>query len=162
MVFLTKIDIYCKFCYTNYVFREFLKASHKCKYLWGGNFIMKRTMSFILAILLCMTLYVPAFAEDVSILKNLNVSFLEKYSVKVTPAKGTNLKFVGNARDNIVTLKVYKNGGWWASTTITLPEDGAAKTYDLITNCNGEEYELVFSTGGIGTVIGYICQTEVI
>ena len=142
----------------------------------------KRIMSLVLALLLCMSLAVPAFAVeedfevqgeanakalpapdarpmDVKTLRELNVNFLESYTVKVTPAKGTNLKFIGTVHDDDVTLKVYKNGGWWASTTITLQQDAPVATYNLINGCNGEEYTLIFTAGG-ATVLGGIYQTD--
>lgn len=142
----------------------------------------KRITSLVLALLLCMSFAVPVFAAEVGseaqeevhaaampapdarpmevkTLKELNVNFAGSHTVKVTPAKGTNLKFIGTAHDNDVTLKVYKNGGWWASTTVTLKEDAAVATYNLITNCNGEEYTLIF-TSPVATVLGGIYQTD--
>ncbi len=142
----------------------------------------KRIMSLVLALLLCMSLSVPVFAMeagpevqveanakalpapdarpmDVKTLRELNVNFFDGYSVKVTPAKGTNLKFIGTAHLNDVKLEVYKNGGWWPSTTITLKKDAAVATYNLITGCNGEEYTLIF-TAAVGTVLGGIYQTD--
>ena len=143
----------------------------------------KRITSLVLALLLCMSLAVPVFAVeavpkvqgkakvvampvpdarpmDVKTLRELNANFVESYTVKVTPAKGTNLKFIGTAHFNDVTLKVYKNGGWWASTTITLNQDATVATYNLITNCNGEEYTLIFTTIGTATVLGGLYQTD--
>ncbi len=143
----------------------------------------KRITSVVLALLLCMSLCIPAFAVDttpevrgdvqvesatmpsvqpqtVTTLRTLNVDFVSGYTVKVTPTKGTNLKFVGRALESNVTLEVYKNGGWWPSKTVTLNKSDDAKSYDLITNCNGEPYELIFSAGGSATIIGYVCQTE--
>ena len=142
----------------------------------------RRITSLALVLLLCMSLAVPAFAvesapevqgevhaaampipdarpNEVKTLKEMNVDFIDSHTVKVTPAKGTNLKFIGTVHDSDVTLKVYKNGGWWASTTITLKEDAAVATYNLITNCNGEEYTLIFTAQG-ATILGGLYQTD--
>lgn len=142
----------------------------------------RRITSLALVLLLCMSLAVPAFAVesapevqgevhaaampipdarpmDVKTLRELNEDFVDGFSVKVTPAKGTNLKFIGTVHDSDVKLEVYKNGGWWPSTTITLKQDAAVATYSLINNCNGEEYTLVF-TAQVGTVLGGLYQTD--
>jgi len=54
------------------------------------------------------------------------------------------------------TLKVTKNGGWWASTTITIPCDGTTHQYVLIENCNGEPYELDFYQPVEGTLTAIV------
>lgn len=75
----------------------------------------------------------------------------------VTPAKGETLKIaVSLTGSSSCTLKVTKNGGWWASTTITIPCDGTTHQYVLIENCNGEPYELNFYQPVEGTLTAIV------
>ena len=62
-----------------------------------------------------------------------------------TPPKGTTLKVVcacSSLYPGGVTIEVTKNGGWWPSTKIEVPNDSTTRIYTLIENCNGEEYSI--------------------
>lgn len=70
---------------------------------------------------------------------------------KVTPSSGHNLKLVMNSQGQTVIVKTYKNGGWWASSTVNVTTNGSA-THHLISNCNGEPYTVKLeSNGGLAT-----------
>lgn len=77
---------------------------------------------------------------------------------KVTPSSGHNLKLVMNNQGQPVKVKTYRNGGWWASSTITVSNVGTA-THNLITNCNGETYTVKFTSNG-GVASFCLVQTQ--
>lgn len=71
------------------------------------------------------------------------------YHYYICPPKGATLKFVVNnaisSDTSSVKVETTKNGGWWPSNTTTIPKSQAAKTYTLISNCNGETYTVKFT-----------------
>ncbi len=100
--------------------------------------------------------------RDVTVLWSTNGTwFIDSYSVKVTPAKGTNLKIVIGATD-VCKIEVTKNGGWWPSKTVTYQGTGSTQTIDLINNCNGEPYTVKFTNNTGVTIVVRLVQTEYI
>lgn len=98
--------------------------------------------------------------RDMTVLWSSNGTwFIDSYSVKVTPAKGTNLKIVIAATD-VCKIEVTKNGGWWPSKAVTYPGDSGSQTIDLINNCNGEPYTIKFTNNSGVTIVARIVQTE--
>lgn len=69
-------------------------------------------------------------------------------SYTVTPAKGEKLMIGVSVISGSypLNIKVYKNGGWWASENVDVPVDKNTYIYPLIDNCNGEPYTIVFSS----------------
>lgn len=87
--------------------------------------------------------------------------FIDSYSVRVTPAKGTNLKIIINATD-VCKIEVTKNGGWWPSKTVTYAAGSGTQTIDLINNCNGEPYTIKFTNNTGVTIVARVVSTEYI
>lgn len=129
-------------------------------------------MSAILALVMLMAISIPAFATeemlgetkvfqtsindeyngivpyDAGILGEINCineGFSNSRSWSVTPSKGhklwmrinNNYQFSGPLQ-----IEVTKNGGWWPSKTIQVPVGAANAQYELISNCNGEQYTI--------------------
>lgn len=87
--------------------------------------------------------------------------FIDSYSVRVTPAKGNNLKIIINATD-VCKIEVTKNGGWWPSKTVTYQAGSGTQTIDLINNCNGEPYTIKFTNNTGVKIVANVVQTEYI
>lgn len=85
--------------------------------------------------------------------------FIDSYSIKVTPAKGTNLKIIINATD-VCKIEVTKNGGWWPSNTVTYQAVSESQTIDLINNCNGKPYTIKFTNNTGVKIVCFVVQTE--
>lgn len=98
--------------------------------------------------------------RDVSVLWSTDGTwFIDSYTVKVTPAKGTNLKIVFAATDTC-KIEVTKNGGWWPSKTVTYQAGSGSQTIDLINNCNGEPYTIKFTNNTGVTIVAHVVSTE--
>lgn len=100
--------------------------------------------------------------RDVSVLWDTDGTwFIDSYSVRVNPAKGTNLKIIISCTD-VCKIEVTKNGGWWPLKTVTYAAGSGTKTIDLINNCNGEPYTIKFTNNTGVTIVARIVQTEYI
>lgn len=85
-------------------------------------------------------------------------------SYTVTPAKGSNLKFVLGCSGDDITITVKKSGGIFNIKSYDIPGDGTVATYDLVNNCNGGSYIVTFKTpiNGFSHVVGALVQTDYI
>lgn len=147
----------------------------------------KRFISMIMALAMVMSPYVQASAAEVSAdsstevsvdagIEPQDVNYLRELrgmqiynghpeTIEVTPASGTNLKFVGHVdgTQSGVKMEVTKNGGWWPSKTVTVYAGANQGVYDLINNCNGEKYTIKMTfTGSFSPVAvwGYFTQSD--
>lgn len=127
-----------------------------------------RLGAMLMAVAMCLILSVPAFAAESPSTEEVSVisSDAQVYSAgnvpvdhqkdpvrgsavyRITPSKGQVLRLQINNSINpdtsAITVKVTKNGGWWPSTTITVPRGQGTTDYILISNCNGEVYTVEF------------------
>ena len=139
----------------------------------GGFFMyLSKKASHLLIMLMvvamCLSLSVSAFATEPISTEAVPVDYNDTqiYSVgsvsidhkknpvrgsaiyRICPYKGEVLKLLINNNINpdssAITVKVTKNGGWWASKTITIPRGQDVTEYTLIDNCNGEVYTVEF------------------
>lgn len=100
--------------------------------------------------------------RDVSVLWDTDGTwFIDSYSVRVNPAKGTNLKIIISCTD-VCKIEVTKNVRWWPLKTVTYAAGSGTKTIDLINNCNGEPYTIKFTNNTGVTIVARIVQTEYI
>ena len=83
-------------------------------------------------------------------------------SYTVTPAKGSNLKFVLGCSGDDITITVKKVGGIFNLKSYDVPGNGTVATYDLVKNCNGGSYIVTFKTpvNGSAHVVGALVQTD--
>lgn len=141
-----------------------------------------RLWTMLMAVAMCLSLSVPAFASEIPSTEKVSVisSDAQVYSDKnvtinhrdvpvrgsaterITPSQGQVLKLQINNNVNPdtseITVKVTKNGGWWPSKTITVPRGQGTTVYTLIDNCNGEVYTVEFEADP-GYFVGVLYAT---
>lgn len=145
---------------------------------------MKRIFATVLSLVLLFSISLNVFAQESNVPSEAHViSFtngaisprsvvtLKEFNdymgggnipYSVTPAKGSNLKFVLGCYGDDITITVRKSSSIFTIKSYDIPGDGTVSTYDLVDNCNGGSYIVTFKTpaNGYSHVVGALVQTD--